>query len=129
MKNQEKLNKLVTDFQQWRAIRKHPHEKTPQPLRDEAVKLAQYYSPTQIQTALNIASSTFHYWRKQVSAALTAEANDFIALPVVPESAPANTSTNTAVNVELTCKNGNRLHLSGSISLELLTAITREVMA
>jgi len=127
MTNQERLNKLIADFQQWRTTRKHPTAKTPQPLRDEAVKLAQYYSPGQIQAALKIASSTFCYWRKKVSA--VSESNDFITLPEVSEAIPAQTPDNTTMTVELNCKNGNSLQLSGAISLELLTVITREVLA
>lgn len=125
MTNQDKLNNLAADFQKWRAIRKYPREKTPQHLKDKTVKLIQYYSPSQIQAALNISSSTFHYWRKQVSAA--DELNGFIALPELPKIASAE--RNSEVSIELTCKNGNKLQVSGSISLELLTVITGAALA
>jgi transposase-like protein len=125
MINQDKLKNLAADFQKWRAIRQYPREKTPQHLKDEAIKLAQNYSPSQIQAALNISSSTFHNWRKKLSAA--DELNGFIALPELPEIASAD--KNSEVSIELTCKNGNKLQVSGSISLELLTAITGAALA
>lgn len=125
MINQDKLKNLAADFQKWRATRTYIREKTPQHLKDETIKLAQNYSPSQIQTALNISSSTFHHWRKQLSA--TNELSNFITLPELPDI--ASVEKNSAVSIELTCKNGNKLQFSGAISLELLTAITGAALA
>lgn len=127
MINQDELNNLAADFQQWRTIRKYPKEKTPQTLKDRVIKLSQCYSPGQIQATLNLSSSTFNKWRKQLSA--ITEANDFITLPEVSTPIPVKAPTSTEINVELTCRNGNSLQLSGAISIELLTAITKEVLA
>lgn len=121
MINQDKLSSLASEFQQWRLTRKYPREKTPQPLKDKAVKLAQYYSTSQIKAALNIASSTFHNWCKQ--AASVNEPNEFIAIPDELEA------TSDEFNIALTCKNGNRLQLSGPISPELLAVITGALLA
>lgn len=59
MTNQDKLNGLSTEFQQWRLTRKYPKERTPQRLKYKVVKLAQHYSSSQIKTALNIADLHF----------------------------------------------------------------------
>ena len=118
MTNQDKLSSLASEFQQWRLTRKYPREKTPQPLKDRAVALAQDYSSSQIKTALNIADSTLHHWCKQAISAN--ELGEFIAIP---------DETSNEVTIALTCKNGNQLQLSGSISPALLTVITEALLA
>ncbi|SQD77590.1 hypothetical protein [Moritella yayanosii] len=116
MTNQDKLSSLASEFQQWRLTRQYPREKTPQQLKDKTVALAQYYSSSQIKTALNIADSTFHHWCKQATS--VKKPSEFIA---VPDELNASSDE---FNITLTCKNGNRLQLSGPLSPALLAVIT-----
>lgn len=121
MTNQDRLSNLATEFQQWRLTRKYPREKTPQQLKDKTVALAQYYSSSQIKTALNIADSTFHNWCKQ--AASVNEHDEFIAIPDELKA------IQDEFNIALTCQNGNRLQLSGPLSPALLAVITGALLA
>lgn len=121
MTNQDKLSSLASEFQQWRLIRKHPREKTPQLLKNKTVELSQYYSTSQIKTALNIADSTFHNWRKQ--AITIDEPHEFIAVPEGPKA------ISNEIILNLACKNGNRLQLTGAITPELLAVITGTLLA
>ncbi len=121
MTNQDKLSSLASEYQQWRLTRKYPREKTPQQLKDKTVALAQHYSASQIKTAINIADSTFHNWCKQ--AASVNEPGEFIAMP------DELNAISDEVNIALTCKNGNRLQLSGPISPKLLAVITGALLA
>ncbi len=121
MTNQDRLNSLSSEFQQWRLTRKHPREKTPQFLKEKALELSQYYSSGHIKTALNIADSTFHKWRKQ--ATIIDEPREFIVVPEEPNA------ISDEMILELACKNGNRLQLSGAITPELLAVITGALLA
>jgi transposase-like protein len=121
MLNQDKLNSLTAEFQQWRSTRQYAREKTPQQLKNKTVELAQDYSSSQISTALNIARSTFHYWCKQATS--HNKPVEFIAIPEAPQIA------SEPLNIRITCKNGHSLQLTGAISAELLTVITKELLA
>ena len=121
MTNQDKLNSLAAEFQQWRLTRKYPRERTPQRLKDKVIELAQHYSSSQMKTALNIADSTLHNWCKQ--ATTIEEPADFITIPEEPNAIPGK------IILDLTCKSGNRLQLSGAITPELLAVITGALLA
>jgi len=121
MTNQDKLTHLAAEFKQWRLTRKYPRSKTPQSLKDKTVALAQHYSSSQIQTALNIASSTLHHWCQQVDP--LDKSSVFIAMPDEP------IAISNELKIELSCKNGNQLQLSGPISPELLSIITGALLA
>ncbi len=121
MTNQDKLSSLASEFQQWRLNRKYPRERTPQRLKDKVVKLAQHYSSSQMKTALNIADSTLHNWCKQ--ATTINEPTDFITIPKEPNAISGK------IILDLTCKSGNRLQLTGAITPELLAVITGTLLS
>lgn len=123
MKNQntDTLTNLADEFKHWRLTRQYPGERTPQRLKDKTVALAQHYSSSQIKMALNIADTTFHNWCKQ--AILVHEPSEFIVIPDEFNAIPDE------FNITLTCKNGNRLQLSGPLSSALLAVITEVLLA
>jgi len=121
MTDQDQLNRLAADFKQWRLTRQYPRAKTPQSLKDQTVALAQYYSASQIKTAINIAKSTFHNWCQQ--SASTNNNHEFIAIP------EEITDVSDMLELAITSKNGHQLQLTGPISPELLAVITGALLA
>jgi len=58
MSNQDQLPNVVIAFEHWRSNRNGRQVPTPVPLREQAVALLNYYSSSQITSALRISGSS-----------------------------------------------------------------------
>lgn len=114
MSNQDQLPNVVTAFEHWRSNRNGRQVPTPVPLREQAVALLNYYSSSQITSALRISGSQLKQWRNTASP--TEIKPQFIHLPIV------DLPTQPTVNVEICFISGDQLHLSGIVDRDVITA-------
>ena len=80
MSNQDQLTTVVTAFEHWRSNRNGRKVPTPLPLREQTVALLNYYSSSQITSALRISGSQLKQWR--ISTAPTETIPQFVHLPI-----------------------------------------------
>ena len=121
MANQDKLTLVANAFEHWRHSRTHRYEKTPQDLRQQTVGLLAHYSRAKITSTLKISGTQFKQWHEGFSSSTDNNASFVTLAPV--------TILPASLNLTLDFTNGNQLRLSGDISAELLTALTRGVQA
>ena len=119
MSYQDKLTNAVKAFEQWRNNRNERQARTPATLREQAALLLSDYSSSKIISALKISGTQLKQWRTALG--LTEPLPQFVALPTL-SSLP-----NEPSHIEFRFSNGDQLSLSGDISLNIITAIIREI--
>lgn len=119
MSNQNQLTTAVEAFEQWRNHRIGRQVRTPSALREQAALLLNDYSSSKITSALKISGAQLKQWRSAPE--LSEPTPQFVALPKLTPVINEHSS------VELLFSNGDKLCLSADISLNVLTAIIREI--
>ena len=115
MSNQDQLTTVVTAFEHWRSNRNGRKVPTPLPLREQTVALLNYYSSSQITSALRISGSQLKQWRN--STAPTEKTPLFVHLPL------SASPTQPCVKVELCFAGGDQMHLSGVVDSDMLISL------
>jgi hypothetical protein len=115
MPTSDQLSTVVTAFKHWRSNRNGRQVPTPVPLREQAVALLNYYSSSQITSALRISGSQLKQWRN--TAAPTEIKPQFVHLPIV------DLPTQPTVNIEIGFTNGDQMHLSGVVDNNMLISL------
>jgi hypothetical protein len=122
---EHQLDQLAGQFEQWRQTRRHPGERFPQALWDQAVTLATTLPPSRVAKQLRLRLSDL---KKQMATshaappAVPARPLDFVEVP----SAPADPGQPTvAPQCELLRADGTRLCLPAPLSPLLLDALVR----
>ncbi len=115
MSNQDQLPTVVTAFEHWRSNRNGRQVPTPLPLREQAVALLNYYSSSQITSALRISGSQLKQWRNSVEP--TDKTPLFVHLPI------STSLTQPPFNVELRFAQGNEMSLSGVVDGHLIMSL------
>ena len=119
MSNQNRLTTAVQAFDQWRSHRNGRQVRTPASLREQAVLLLKDNSSSKIIAALKISGTQLKQW--STASRLTEPSTQFVTLPAL------SSLQNEQSNIEFRFTNGAQLCLSGDISLNVITAIIREV--
>lgn len=119
MSNLNQLATVVEAFEQWRSTRHGRQVRTPSTLREQATLLLNNYSSSKIIAALKISGTQLKQWRTALE--LTEPSPQFVTLPSL-SSLP-----NEQSNIEFRFTNGVQLCLSGEPSLNVITAIIREI--
>lgn len=116
MSNQNQLTIVIKAFEQWRNNRNGPQVRTPAHLREQAILLLNDYSSSQITSALKINGSQLKQWRSALDT--TEPSSQFVTLPQLHHEQSS---------VEFCFSHGDKLCLSGDISLKVIIAIIREI--
>ncbi|KGJ89815.1 hypothetical protein [Thalassotalea sp. ND16A] len=117
MSNQDQLINVVAAFEQWRKNRNGRQVPTPTPLRKQAVSLLNTYSSSKIIAALRISGTQLKRWSESLD--LPELLPEFVHLPMTPQP------QNEQLNVELSFTCGDRLCLSGDVSLSMITSMIK----
>ena len=121
---EHQLDQLAAQFEHWRQTRRHPGERFPQALWDQAVALAATLPPARVAKQLRLRLTDL---KKQM-------ATPHAAPPAVPPmplgfvevpSAPAGPQSTTATQLELSRADGTRLCLQAPMSPLLLDVVVR----
>jgi len=121
---EHQLDQLAAQFEHWRQTRRHPGERFPQALWDQAVAVAALLPPSRVAKQLRLRLTDL---KKQM-------ATPHAAPPAVPPmplgfvevpSAPAGPQSTAATQLELSRADGTRLCLQAPMSPLLLDALVR----
>jgi hypothetical protein len=117
---EHQLDQLAGQFEHWRQTRRHPGERFPQALWDQAVALAATLPPSRVAKQLRLRLIDL---KKQMAAPHAASSLPlgFVEVP----SAPAAPQATTAPQLELARVDGTRLCLHTPLSPLLLDALVR----
>lgn len=136
MSNQDPLVMACAAFKQWRHDRSYKNERTPKPLRLQAVALLTHYPSAKITSTLHINTTQLTLWRamagevarSQENVELTKPATEFVPLPLDNnlENTLDDVPSPDALCLELSFVNGHQLRLSGAISASMLSALVQQ---
>jgi hypothetical protein len=117
---EHQLDQLAGQFEHWRQTRRHPSERFPQPLWDQAVALAATLPPSRVAKQLRLRLIDL---KKQMAAPHVAPVLPlgFVEVP----SAPARPQPPVATQFELSRADGTRLCLHTPLSPLLLDTLVR----
>lgn len=115
MPYQDQLSTVVTAFEHWRSNRHGRQVPTPLPLREQTVALLNYYSSSQITSALRISGCQLKQWRNNVEP--TDKTPLFVHLPI------STSLTQPPFNVERRFAQGNEMSLSGVVDGHLIMSL------
>jgi len=117
---EHQLDQLAGQFEHWRQTRRHPGERFPQALWDQAVALAATLPPSRVAKQLRLRLIDL---KKQVATPHAAPSRPlgFVEVP----SAPAGPQATAARQLELARVDGTRLCLHTPLSPLLLDALVR----
>jgi len=121
---EHQLDQLAAQFEHWRQTRRHPGERFPQALWDQAVAVAALLPPSRVAKQLRLRLTDL---KKQMAAPHAAPP----AVPPMPlgfvevPSAPAGPQSTAATQLELARADGTRLCLQAPMSPLLLDALVR----
>src|SRR5215813_9266501 len=117
---EHQLDQLAAQFEHWRQTRRHPGERFPQALWEQAVALATTLPPARVAKQLRLRLIDL---KKQMAAPHAAPSLPlgFVEVP----SAPARPQPTVATQLELSRADGTRLCLPTPLSPLLLDALVR----
>jgi hypothetical protein len=117
---EHQLDQLAGQFEHWRQTRRHPSERFPQALWDQAVALAATLPPSRVAKQLRLRLIDL---KKQMAAPPAAPSLPlgFVEVP----SAPAGPQSTATTQLELSRADGTRLCLPAPLSPLLMDALGR----
>jgi hypothetical protein len=117
---EHQLDQLAGQFEHWRQTRRHPGERFPQALWDQAVALAATLPPSRVAKQLRLRLIDL---KKQIAAphAVPALPRGFVEVP----SAPARPQPAVATQLELSRADGTRLCIPTPLATLELEALVR----
>jgi len=117
---EHQLDQLAGQFEHWRQTRRHPSERFPQALWDQAVALAATLPPARVAKQLRLRLIDL---KKQMATSHAAPSLPlgFVEVPAAPVSPQAAVAT----QLELSRADGTRLCLHTPLSPLLLDAVVR----
>ena len=121
---EHQLDQLAAQFEHWRQTRRHPGERFPQALWDQAVALAATLSPSRVAKQLRLRLIDLKKQMAGRHAALPAGpplAVGFVEVPPVP----AGLQASATIQLELSRTDGTRVCLHCSASTLPLEAVVR----
>lgn len=124
-KPQDQLAATVQQLNQWRQTKQYNNSPIPEPLRLRIIGLLDHYPAFELKNLLNMSSSLLYRWAKDAGATtkapVTVKTPEFVALPQV------ESSTDTALVVEVALDQQCQIRLSGDISIAHLDVFTRNI--
>lgn len=122
MQQHDQLLNVANAFEAWRATKTFAAAKTPNELRLQAVALLENYPHNTITSTLRISGSNISRWRNEganTSKNHPTQPQTFIELQPIIEA------TYDPIDLALNINDTSQLHLQGTISPALLTALIK----